>query len=163
MRFALRESTRQISLKCPTWIAGLGCGALSTSSAAPVADMSRTRQSMAAPSNAIVARFRTRWRRVAVVRSWRLRPGGSIDWFRGPSRSRLLSQSRFRVRNRSNDAGEFYEVINIGDAGPRNFTGAGSGRMPCEVDDRSVNLARPVANLSAACVARSNRIIPQKQ
>jgi hypothetical protein len=67
------------------------------------------------------------------------------------------------VRNRSNDAGEFYEVINIGDAGPRNFTGAGSGRMPCEVDDRRVNLTRPVADLSAACVARWNRIIPHKQ
>jgi hypothetical protein len=51
MRFALRESTRQISLKCPAGITGLGCGAipiwLSTSSAAPVADMSRTRQSIA--------------------------------------------------------------------------------------------------------------------
>jgi len=69
------------------------------------------------PVECIVARFRTGWRRLAVVRSWRLRPGGSIDWFRGPSQSRLLSRSRLRVRNRSNDAGEFYEVINIGDAG----------------------------------------------
>jgi hypothetical protein len=49
----------------------------------------------------------------SVVGSWRLRRGESIDWCRGPSRSGLLS--RFRVRNRSNDAGEFYEVINIGD------------------------------------------------
>jgi hypothetical protein len=54
---------------------------------------------------------------MAVVRLWRLRPGGSIDWFRGPSRSPLVSQPRLRVRNRSNDASEFYEVINIGDAG----------------------------------------------
>ena len=28
-----------------------------------------------------------------------------------------MSQPRLRVRNRSNDASEFYEVINIGDAG----------------------------------------------
>jgi hypothetical protein len=121
MRFALRESTRQISLKCPAGITGLGCDAipiwLSTSNAGPVADMFRNRQSIAPPLNAIVALFRTRWRWVAVVHSWRLQLGGSIDWFRGPSRSRLLSQSRLRLRNCSNDAGEFYEVINIGDAG----------------------------------------------
>jgi hypothetical protein len=62
----LRQSTRQNPLKCSAEITSLNSlgipSWLSTSSAAPVAEMLRTTQSIPAPSNAIVPLFSTRWR-----------------------------------------------------------------------------------------------------